>query len=209
MNATAVKEYYNDRVDYMSVVRQRHDIVIQSILRLIKPSDSVLDVGCGTGITTNGISKKASYTVGVDLSDKLIEKGKELYPTVKFVCGDFSDIDLVMKFDLVCLVDVLEHVLPARIPKFMNNIAKHTKGMIYLNIPDGRYLEYLRMYKPNLLQIVDEPYRIERIIEMFADIGFTPIGINIYGNNIPEYNEFVFIPYKRLDDQYAKLTEGL
>ena len=166
---------------------------------------SVLDVGCGTGITTEFMRKMGADVVGLDISDQLLKKGKELYPYTKFLCADFCEIDLKEKFDLVCLVDVLEHVPWEKRIKFMDNVCSHARK-IYLNIPDGRYLSYLRENKPSVLQIIDEPYSIREIIELVSRFGFEAISVNYYDY---QYQEYVFIPYHTLQGVYAKLTEAI
>ncbi|OBR91296.1 demethylrebeccamycin-D-glucose O-methyltransferase [Clostridium ragsdalei P11] len=54
----------------------------------LSSKDSIMDLGCGTGATLNYLCEKYNISaVGLDPSQKLINKGKELYKNLKFICG--------------------------------------------------------------------------------------------------------------------------
>ncbi|MDR0926982.1 MAG: class I SAM-dependent methyltransferase, partial [Ignavibacteria bacterium] len=44
----------------------------------IKPTDKVLDYGCGSGITTRMISEFSSQSIGTDISPEFISKANKL-----------------------------------------------------------------------------------------------------------------------------------
>lgn len=43
----------------------------------VSPGDSVLDVGCGTGLVTNLLAQEAQLVVGIDLANAMIAKAKK------------------------------------------------------------------------------------------------------------------------------------
>jgi 2-polyprenyl-3-methyl-5-hydroxy-6-metoxy-1,4-benzoquinol methylase len=48
----------------------------QSVMKYLKPTDTVLDYGCATGIISNAIADKAKEVQGIDISPKMIEIAK-------------------------------------------------------------------------------------------------------------------------------------
>ncbi|OAP61291.1 hypothetical protein AYL99_03492 [Fonsecaea erecta] len=103
------------------------------LLRHIKPTDHILDVGCGPGTITTGLARYASQgsTVGIDMSPAVLEKARALVATagahvpssgpgsVVFQEGNvlerlpFAD----ESFDVVFASQVLGHMTPAEVAR--------------------------------------------------------------------------------------------
>lgn len=84
----------------------------------LKPGMKVVEVGCGTGLFTELLSRFGVHITAVDLSPELLElaRGRGLDPSVvTFVQGRFEECDLPNTFDAVVGSSVLHHleVLPA------------------------------------------------------------------------------------------------
>jgi SAM-dependent methyltransferase len=85
------------------------------VTSLIRPEDSVLDVGCGAGAgyeAHRAAGLRARY-VGVDSSEPSIDVARELYPTGDFRVGNATTLSSQFgagSFDVVLLRHVLEHL---------------------------------------------------------------------------------------------------
>jgi ubiquinone/menaquinone biosynthesis C-methylase UbiE len=85
-----------------------------TLLSVLKPGLRVLDVGCGTGAITQGISAlvgTSGYVVGIDSSEHLIESGKLQFghiPNLELIHANLFEYELVEKFDLVISARVLQ-----------------------------------------------------------------------------------------------------
>lgn len=70
-----------------------------------KPSDSVLDVGCGDGLITNKIAEKTQGNVkGIDSSLNMVNEAKKKYgtiPNLVFECGDITNYCDKQQYDYV------------------------------------------------------------------------------------------------------------
>jgi SAM-dependent methyltransferase len=66
------------RVDYDAELR-RHDDVLRRACR-VQADDHILDIGCGTGLTTRraGRTARAGSALGIDISAPAIERAREL-----------------------------------------------------------------------------------------------------------------------------------
>lgn len=72
----------------------------------------VLDVGCGPGFYTQVIAELGvkSYT-GIDITDTLFPLLVERFPDYSFVRKDITSDQLDGQFDLVLIIDVVEHIV--------------------------------------------------------------------------------------------------
>ena len=79
---------------------------------LIKPGESVLDVGCGPGWNYEHFGEfgpQVDYT-GMDYSERFIRVAKQRQPDAKFMVGDARNLPPVVgAWDVVILQDCLEH----------------------------------------------------------------------------------------------------
>lgn len=101
----------------------------------LKPSDKVLDLGCGNGRLYKLIEKFTHDYTGLDISDELIKIAKKFYPKLPFVVGDalatpFKDSE----FDAIISVATLHHI-PSKIKR---NAA--LKEIFRITKPGGRVL---------------------------------------------------------------------
>ncbi|MCK4447423.1 MAG: class I SAM-dependent methyltransferase [Candidatus Marinimicrobia bacterium] len=199
----AVKTYYDNFLEHLKYdhIRQnpRHTKIKKDLSGIIKKDMNVLDLGCGTGITTHYIAGLGAKVIGVDLSPKLIEFAREnsAHENAEYRVGDITSFDLGKKtFDVICLIDVMEHIPREKIQGLIKTINKYThqNTIIYLNIPDARFQVYMRGKLPDRLQIIDEAYSIEEILVWFNKIKFEAINIDIYGVDMPiQYVSFKFM----------------
>jgi SAM-dependent methyltransferase len=76
----------------------------------------VLDVGCGTGRTTAPLTERGFDVVGIDISERMIERARTLLPDVEFRVGDVTDLDFDDdEFDYALFAhNGLDYVHPAR-----------------------------------------------------------------------------------------------
>ncbi len=190
---------------------QRLTKVKTKLSQLVKPGMTILDIGCGTGITSHFMAQLGGKVTAVDIAPKLIEYAKKesKHKNVKYICQDVTTLDLKKTFDLIVIVDCLEHTSFGDSLNFTQSIGKHSKNktVIFLNIPDGKFQWYMTRMHKDKLQIIDEVWDISDVLNYFEEINFEPIEIEIYGIDVPcQYNNYTFIHRDCLDLMYK---EGL
>ena len=198
-----VRNYYDNFIGYLKYdhIREnpRHIRIKNDLKNIIKKGMKVLDLGCGTGITTRYIAELGAKVIGIDLSPKLIEfaKANSIHENADYRVGDITNIDIGKKaFDVICLCDIMEHIPREKIPDLLKNIKRYSNNntIIYLNIPDARLQVWLWKKHPEKLQIIDEAYSIEELLVWFNKIKFEAIKIKIYGVDVPlQYVSFIFV----------------
>lgn len=191
---------------------------------LIKPGDTVLDLGCGTGLTSKFMAQLGAKVTAVDISPKLIEfaKANSAHENVEYFVADITDCGNLKReekawqrlpkyisynevFDGIVLVDVFEHIPAQDIPKLTVTISQHSNSStwLFLNIPDERYQRAAKERIPERLQIEDNGYSIGEIQELFRGIDFEVVDMNIYGIDADcQYNMFVFRRKEILEKVY-------
>ncbi len=93
---------------------------------LVRPHDSVLEIGCGTGDIL--ASLKLSKGLGVDISEGMIAKANQKYASrgdLRFERADITTWHDITPYDVIILVDVLEHV--EDIAGFVGHLARIAK----------------------------------------------------------------------------------
>lgn len=213
-----IKDWYNKFLGNLKRDHERqnprHQQIKQTLKKIIKSGMKVLDIGCGTGISSKYMGELGAEVIGVDISDELIKfaKNKSAHQNVSYVVEDATQINLKMSFDAITIIDSMEHIPRKKIGDFVKSIYRHAlkKSIIYLNIPDGRYQRYIKMNHPEKHQIVDEDYDPNIIISMFQKIGFQPYHVSIYGLDLPiQYNEYLFMAEYALENLYKQSFEKL
>lgn len=66
-----------------------------------KPTERVLDVGCGTGQLTADIAERGAAVVGVDSSPDMIETARKNFPQLQFELCDAAAMSYEQEFDAV------------------------------------------------------------------------------------------------------------
>jgi len=205
--------YYDNFLEYLKNDHKRenprHIHVKKTLERLLRTNMEILDIGCGTGISSYYMASKGAKVTAVDLSKKLIEFARKnsYHDNITYIVEDATNLNLMKTFDLITIIDSMEHIPKDRIESFFQVLKKHssTDTMIYLNIPDGRYQEFMKNNYPQRLQIVDEDYQPEFLLQNFRRIGFEVVFMNIYGLDLPyQYNEFIFISKEKLENSYKE-----
>jgi 2-polyprenyl-3-methyl-5-hydroxy-6-metoxy-1,4-benzoquinol methylase len=79
----------------------------------------VLEIGTGTGLTTNALKELGviNYT-GVDITDVLFESLQQKFVNYKFLKLDITTDVIDDKFDLIVIIDVIEHIVDDKKFKF-------------------------------------------------------------------------------------------
>jgi len=105
---------------------------------LKKPGVFLLDIGCAEGLFVKEARKKNINASGIDINCQLITIARKLYDCNTVFCCRLEDLEqyLKNKFDIITLIDVLEHL--SNPVQYLNQIKKHlkNKGFVFVSLPN-------------------------------------------------------------------------
>lgn len=149
--------YYHDDYQYWPVLyhlsRQRENIVAPME---IKKSDAILEIGAGMGAVTGALADRGGYIDCIELSKRrsLVNAYRHQdMDNLKIFVGNFQDILIEKKYDVITLIGVLEyacHYVEGSNPyqKFIQKVRECLKdgGRLYVAIENKLGLKYFAGY---------------------------------------------------------------
>ena len=137
----------------------QHNEVINEIKKL-KKTGSWLDIGCSFGWFLKEIKKAGYETEGVEPSPKAYNEAKKI-KNIKIYNDSFPTKKIKKKFDVISLMDVLEHNLrPNQLIKALSNSLKKS-GVLIIKVPNSNALmyRYIKFVYRLTLSKLNEPLR--------------------------------------------------
>ena len=97
---------------------------------------SAIDVGCAQGLLLEPLLKRGYDITGVEVSESVADyMSQDLLKRVRF--GDFSEAS--GQFDLVCCVEVAEHIRPSRSEELVSKLCNLSNKFIFFTAaPPGQ-----------------------------------------------------------------------
>jgi 2-polyprenyl-3-methyl-5-hydroxy-6-metoxy-1,4-benzoquinol methylase len=125
------KHKYLKNIPSLDLLRQ-----VKEKVRELKGS-YVLDAGCGDGRLIYEMRHENFKIVGVDFSERAIAFARAFTPTAEFHVGDLLKINFLQPFDVIVLMEVVEHFIPEQIPPILEGISKLLKedGRLIITVP--------------------------------------------------------------------------
>lgn len=101
--------------------RAAYEAALDRMRELLSPTDTVLELGCGTGTTALALAPSAQHITATDVSDAMLEKGRDKAQAagttnVDFLQSDAADapagpFDAVLAFNLLHLIEDMDSAL--------------------------------------------------------------------------------------------------
>lgn len=181
-----VRSYYNAFLsDRMLSYRIKSNLRIEKAIVFfnshIEPDNVVLDIGCGIGIATEAMGKRAKRVVGIDLSEQNIWYAKQSIqmPNMAFHCLDIVNQSSALADifpaapNIITLCDVIEHIPEKARPQLLKQIVQlgASNLKLLLTFPSQFYQNYIVSEVPSELQIIDNVISLDQLAREAADAG--------------------------------------
>jgi cyclopropane fatty-acyl-phospholipid synthase-like methyltransferase len=182
-----VKAYYDafsrDRMlNYRIRPNPRIERAIQFFRASIHPDDIVLDIGCGIGIATEAMARRARAVVGVDISEQNIWYAER---TIRLPNIKFHRMDIVREVDAlksllpsaptaITMCDVIEHIPAEARPSLFQSIRRLSddRAKLLLTFPSEFYQHYMAREARHELQIIDNVITPDVLVTEAGAAGF-------------------------------------
>ena len=87
------EDIQNKRVKSNFKVRARvHSLMYQSVVEVVEPTESLIDLGCGDGGLTSLLKEKSDETLGLDISVSNIELARTRYSKIGHLKFEIQDV---------------------------------------------------------------------------------------------------------------------
>lgn len=141
-------------------------------------ASSIAEIGCGVGFSLSEFAEEPQIrrALGVDISPVMIDAAQKLFgdlPGVSFAVSNLQEPPTDELFDVICLMDVYEHVPPDDRAGFHKSLAAMLSdtGCIALTVPSPENQDYLAENASDSLQIVDEKIYPSTLQQLCEDTG--------------------------------------
>ena len=164
--------------------------------------ETLIDIGCGDGRFLYLLADKYNEKnlTGVDVSSSALSFARAFTDNIDFIEGNIIKDDLSQQYDIATLIEVLEHIPPNELPKFLEAVSEvlKNKGKVVITVPhenksvnDKHYQHFTQSELRGTLtevfgKIKIEPFdRQSRLFWLITKV----LGIN--GNNYLVTNETI------------------
>ncbi len=92
----------------------RRDWLLEKLRNITKDNKNIkiLDIGSWTGAISNFIYQNGYQNITcIDISEKVVDLGKNQFPYFNWICADIEDYINSEKYDVILMCEVLEHVI--------------------------------------------------------------------------------------------------
>jgi len=187
-NQLVQEEQYAFPYHYADLISDRHRyfkfIGPLDLLRIVKNKvralnkNVILDAGCGDARLCYELKNEPCKIAGVDYSASAIAFARAFNPDAEFFVQDLKNLDLPYKFDIVILMEVLEHFIPDQIPAILTSLSTvlNTGGRLIVTVPTVNIRmpekHYQHFTHESLAETLKPIFEIEEITG-YARKGFT------------------------------------
>ncbi len=109
------------------------------VSRVVKKSDTVLEVGCGSGLGSIFVSQHCKSVCGIDIKTTEIHEANSLKNSknVQFLKKDLFEMNDSQKYDVVFALDVIEHMNEKKGKMLLEKMGRLTKknGLTIIGTP--------------------------------------------------------------------------
>ncbi len=158
---------------------------VASLIATRRPIEgsSILDVGCGSGVTMRFLrGLGATRTTGVEVAPEAL--GAIAQASDDIILGDIMSVDIVEQFDVILMLDVLEHIEndANAVHRVMELLGRD--GLLIVSVP-----AYMALWsRHDVLNAHFRRYRVGEVRRLLSDAGLevTQAGYMFAGLVIPK-----------------------
>ena len=178
-NQSIQEDQYEFPYHYADLISDRHKyfksienldlqrIVREKVRSFNKPL--ILDAGCGDGRLCYEMKNEPFKIIGVDYSERALAFARAFNPGIEFYQQDLTKSTLTDKFDVIVLMETLEHFIPDMIPAVIASLSALLKddGKLLITVPSKNQKlaskHYQHFDRESLAETVKSHFKVEEI----------------------------------------------
>lgn len=139
----------------------------------------VLDVGCGPGTVTAYLAERGADVSGIDLSPRMIDHARRLYPQCRFSVGsstnlDLADSSLAGVLGWWSLFNLPRNVLPEVLTSFAKALRPGGQLIVATHVGDED-VERTEAYGAGPVQWTTYQWQPEQLVSLVIEAGLQPV----------------------------------
>lgn len=128
---------YRNYKDLDIINKQIYSKLAKVLEKYIKPVDSILEAGCGSGYMVSYFQKQGHYSVGLDSHSQPLEVARKVFGAENLKKGDLFDLPFEnSSFDIVWNEGVLEHFKINKSIEAAKEMARVSKKYVIIDVPN-------------------------------------------------------------------------
>lgn len=184
--------------------RKRVDFIADVLKSSLRPNAKVLDVGCGNGVISRHLGRMGYNVLGIDVSDKTIEKARSIDPMPNVSFMKKSAEELVAsgeKYDVVICSEVLEHLNePGKLLKVLYATLADN-GKLVVTVPNGRGPREMLVTRP-MLRIRNNKGLWKIVVKFKSMLGYKGTTVQSAADNLDHIQFFSKKDLESLSSSY-------
>ncbi|AKN33820.1 methyltransferase type 11 [Clostridium carboxidivorans P7] len=165
-----VKNDFNEISQLDELKWNHNNCYFKQLMKLVPNTvETCLEIGCGKGELSFMLSKKSQKVIAVDLSDKMIERARVLYPNknIDYICGNILDMKFENNSLDVIITTATAHHLPYEwLLCFAKNKLKKGGKLIILDLVKAKsfsdYIIWGSAFIPNIIMNLLKNGRLQK-----------------------------------------------
>jgi 2-polyprenyl-3-methyl-5-hydroxy-6-metoxy-1,4-benzoquinol methylase len=184
--------------------RKRVDFIADVLKRSLPPDARVLDVGCGNGVISRHLGRMGFNVLGIDVSDKTIEKARSINPMPNVQFMRKSAEELVAsgeKYEAIICSEVLEHLdNPGSLLRVLyQSLADN--GKLIVTVPNGSGPRELLVTRPVLHLRSRNNWLWRAIVRVKRMLGYQGTTVQSAADNLDHVQFFSRKDLQKLSEQ--------
>ena len=166
---------FNQKYDSSSAFRERLQVFTNLFNQYIVPGNSVMDIGCGTGIFSTYLARKGCEVTGIDGSEAMIAlaEQKDSSGRVRYVVQSLPlpDVTDFTPQDVVLMSSFLEYVDDLNAMLMQAHALLKPGGLLIISMPNRRSV--YRLSEHWLFRLTARPRYVGHVRHVVTEVAFT------------------------------------
>ena len=162
--------YVGDELELFENVKNWKKYIFELVHAVVKDTKLVVEIGSGVGANAPYLLAISEDYIGIEPDEKLVKQARSKFPSGNFIWGFSSKLsDVTNPIDLICYIDVLEHIEFDQLEVDYASKYLNSGGYIAVLVPAHNFLfskfdksvGHFRRYDPvKILELVPDGFEI-------------------------------------------------